>query len=143
MEALEGQVVIAVNIEKGVFYSPQTVYNCAVSYLDNFFRTDPHNPRDFSIYTEYRDRTFRSLIFELSTIIDSPRLHDLQEALAAYKKLSVLASDYSTEAMTQDKGKSLDALTNWNKLMKPLLMMPHWLSPMYQSPKADANKGRS
>lgn len=112
--ALIGSRVAIMNIEHGLsyMYSPQAIYNFAVSYMDNFFITDPKNPRDWSSYPEYRNRSFRSLISELKTFVGSGVLPELNKALAAYDKLSVFASDYSKEAMTPNKQKNLNAVKN-------------------------------
>ena len=124
--------LIGSHIEKGQIgkatwaYTPQWIYNDTVSYLDNFFRTNAQNPRDFSIFPEYRDRTFPSLILELSRVVDRSALPELREALAGYEKLATVASDCSKEAMTKDKSKVLNAVTDSMEILNREVMKPRW-----------------
>jgi len=78
-------------IEKGLFDPPADIYSGDVGYLDNSFISDPH-PQDFSIYPEYQKRTFRSLLFELSTIVAQAALPELREAVALWMRFKDLAS---------------------------------------------------
>ena len=67
---------------------PGTAYGTAESYLDNSF---PNTSWDFSIYPEYKARTFRSLVSELTSIADPSEQPDLKEAILGYDKLLDLA----------------------------------------------------
>ncbi len=61
----------------------------ALAYLDNSFGSDP---REFSVYPEYKTRTFRSLVFELTSVADPSARYDLKEAILNYDKLLDSAS---------------------------------------------------
>ena len=88
-------------IASGQAQPPGTAYGNAESYLDNSF---PNTSWDFSIYPEYKARTFRSLVSELTSIADPSEQPDLKEAILGYDKLLDLAfrangaEDETTEA---------------------------------------------
>ena len=79
-------------IRRGDGIEADDVYVLVVSYLDNFFVSQADNPRDFSVYPEYRRRTFRSLLHELSRITVNSELDDLHEAAKAYDRISELGN---------------------------------------------------
>jgi hypothetical protein len=72
------------DIARGEAQPAGTAYGKAESYLDNSF---PKTSWDFSIYPEYKARTFRSLIFELTSVVDPSEHFDPQEAIMAYDGL--------------------------------------------------------
>jgi hypothetical protein len=130
-EALAGSRDDVARIEQGASYSPQAIYSNTVGYLDNFFISDPSNPRDFSIYPEYRSRSFRSLIFELSTVVDSSELPDLREALGGYEQLAHLGSIGKTGGKNATgKNESITAEKNSVDLLMNRVRKPRWLPRM-------------
>ncbi len=131
-EALTGSRTNAGRIEQGQPYSPRDIYTDTVGYLDNFFITNPSNPRDFSIYPDYRNRGFRSLIFELSTVVDSSELPDLREALEGYEQLADLADlgDKAGGGNATGKNESLKAATRSMELLASRVMKDRWRSRM-------------
>ncbi|HEY6908484.1 MAG TPA: hypothetical protein VI356_03880 [Myxococcales bacterium] len=86
LEAIEGMHVDEKRIEAGQYFPASSIYAQAAAYLDNFFRNDPSNPRDFSTYPEFAQRTFRSLISELRSVQD-PK--GLDEVVELFKQLAV------------------------------------------------------
>jgi len=126
-EALIGSRINGARIEKGESYSPRAVYIDAIGYLDNFFINNPSNPRDFSIYPDYRSRNLRSLIFELSTIVDSSEVPDLREALGCYEQLSELTDIGENAAV---KNESLKAVALAMELLKNRVRKPRWQPKM-------------
>lgn len=89
-------------------------------------------PRDFSIYPDYRNRGFRSLVLELSTVVDSSELSDLREALDGYEQLAALADvgDKAGGGNVKDKDESLKAATRSMELLKSRVTKNRWLSKM-------------
>lgn len=90
--ALSGLRADIVRAENGATFPMASYYSNVVSYLDNYFRVDPENPRDFSVYPDLRDRGFRSLAFELSTIVDTLEIRGLRTALETYEAFADSAS---------------------------------------------------
>src|SRR5579862_4598115 len=105
--ALAGLRLDKVRIEQGERYQPEWIYSTAQSYLDNFFITDPSSRRDFSVYPDYRNRTFRSLVLELRAVADSSARQELTTVLAAYEQLLDLGSAESTPGKTAEKAECL------------------------------------
>ena len=130
--ALEGLRIDKVRIEKGEWYLPESIYSHAVSYLDNFFMMNSSNPRDFSIFPEFQKRTFRSLIFELRSVVDSFKQPELTDALAGYVQLLNLGTiGNRTVGKTTGKDESLDeAVKNAIDLLDRKLTKPRWRSLM-------------
>jgi hypothetical protein len=66
------------------------VYNDGLNYLDNrvFYRGGAAPEQiDYSVYSEYRDRKFRSLLFELKSVLDTSATPALRDANARYMEL--------------------------------------------------------
>jgi hypothetical protein len=129
--ALAGLRTDQKSIEHGKSYPANLIYRNTQSYLDNFFITDPSNRRDFSIYPEYRQRTFRSLIFELRTVVDSSMRPELTDVLAGYEQLLDLGSLEDTKGgKTTRHQESLKAVKNAVHLLDRQLTKPRWRSRM-------------
>ena len=124
-QALAGLRVDRLRIEQGASYSPRSIYINVVSYLNNSFINNAF-PQDFSVYTEYQRRNFRSLVFELSTLVDSSARPELVEALAGYEKFADLGSigkDYN-----YGKRESLKAVMDSVELLNRQFVKPRWRS---------------
>jgi len=82
-------------IRAGEALSPFDVYGDGLNYLDNrvFYRggTNPEQI-DYSVYAEYRDRKFRSLLVELKSVADKSAIPALVDADAQYMELFDLTS---------------------------------------------------
>jgi hypothetical protein len=90
-----------IDMTKGASYAPRWIYANVVQYLDNFFIHDLKNPVDFSVYPEYRNRSFRSLILELETNLNADAQRDLRGALNAYGQLKDKANNESDRPDTK------------------------------------------
>ena len=110
-------------------YFASAMYNEGVLYLDNRFKDRESNILDFSIYPENKDRRFRSLLYELTVVVDSDVLPALHEADASYTQLETLADetplqeDYSKPA---DRDKCLAAIDESCKLLERLQRHSFW-----------------
>ena len=112
-----------VGIKKGSLYAPRWIYANVGDYLDNFFVHDPSNPRDFSVYPEYRNRSFRSLILELDTVVNVDAQPDLRMALSAYGRLIDKAQMDSDKP---DISTSQDAVVDSRKLVLDGTLRTRW-----------------
>ena len=99
---LDGLVADKRRIDLGRALSPLQIYNEGLDYLDNhvFYRefgdhgdTKYVERVDWSLYSEYRDRTFRALLYELRSVADSSMQPALREADAGYRKLESLTTN--------------------------------------------------
>jgi hypothetical protein len=106
-------------IAHGDAQPPGTAYGTAESYLDNSF---PNTSWDFSIYPEYKARTFRSLVFELTSIADPSERFDPKEAIMTYDKLMDLGSRANRAEDESTQAKSVTELLGH-------LTKHRWLSP--------------
>jgi hypothetical protein len=82
-------------IRAGEALSTFDVYNEGLNYLDNrvFYRGGASPEQiDYSVYAEYRDRKFRSLLFELKTAVDTSAIPELAHANARYMEVFELTS---------------------------------------------------
>jgi hypothetical protein len=91
-EARYGLCLDLVNLDKGTTYTPASIYGYTLRYFNNSFAGDPQNPQDYSIYPEYKTRTLRSLVFELSTLVDEPQVPMMKQLLIDYEKFADLGS---------------------------------------------------
>lgn len=121
-QALAGVRIDKVRLEHGEAYLPHSYYMTVDQYLNNTFLLDPHNRKDFSLYPEFRTRGFRSLIFELKTIVTPVEQPDLERALAVYETVADLGS--VKEIMSGDAD-CLRALRNAARLLEDL-QGPRW-----------------
>ncbi|HEV2175784.1 MAG TPA: hypothetical protein VGW33_01050 [Terriglobia bacterium] len=119
------------DIGQGRLYAPAAVYGDVASYLDNSFLNDPKDPQDFSIYPEYQKRSFRSLVFELSTIVDPSSLPELREAVVGYIRFKDLASVQNAmpPEAAEARRESAEAVDDSMKFLDGL-MKDRWRSGM-------------
>jgi len=115
-------------IENGSVIPALTVYMYGVTYLDNrvTYNTETY---DFSVYPEYKQRKFRSLIFELSEVVDPSALPALRDAESNYRQLVNLAGQETlgnSDSQPFDKSASLDAIKKSNDILKQLQKFPRW-----------------
>jgi hypothetical protein len=117
-EALDALDLDEAGISKGETYVPKDVYTNVVYFLNNRHLADPTSLQDFSIYPDYRSRTFRSLIVELMTTQQRIEQAQLRTALAGFKQLVDLASARESERAVEPSSdsevrrRSLDAVVN-------------------------------
>lgn len=127
-ESLDAMRLDLKRIESGQAYYAGSIYNEALSYLDNRVTYGP-KLLDFSIYPDYKMRGFRSLIFELTFVVEQSTLPMLREAEAAYKRLEDLAdqaplgADYSKPP---EKNVSLGAVKKTKEILDLLQANSFW-----------------
>jgi hypothetical protein len=119
-------------IESGKTFYPGAVYCNTLSYLNNRV-TDDNKPLDFSTYPDYQSRSFRSLIFELGTVVAQSELPKLRKANLTYEKLvdladqACIADDYS---QPPDMGKTLSAVNDSATILEHLQSYTPWKSQL-------------
>jgi len=103
------------------------IYVTAYNYLENFFLSieGPYKGRDFSVFPEYRERTFRALILELRTAVDADDGPDLREALDAYEELSELGDVAPEDSAPQA---CREAIAKARDLLEKMALRPRWSS---------------
>lgn len=119
VQALAGLRLDDAGIRNGETFYPKDIYNNVVLYLNNSF------DRDFSIYPEYRQRNFRSLMIELVATTSPPERLRLKESLRAFEQLVDLASvrgEPVQESPTQERERSLEAVRNATDIVKARLL---------------------
>jgi hypothetical protein len=127
----EGLVALRLDIkriESGKVFFPSAVYTEAISYLDNRV-TDGRKLLDFSTYPEYRLRSFRSLIFELSAVVEQSELPGLRQAEVTYGKLVALADHAAlgeNYSEPPDMSKSSSAVKESILILEQLQKNPFW-----------------
>lgn len=104
--------------------TPRGIYQVAYNYLENYFIKGPDN-RDFSVFPEYRERTFRALILELMTMVNPPEVPDLKKALDAYEELSENGDLGSLDPAPQA---CLDAYAKVQELLQKRIVRKRWRS---------------
>jgi hypothetical protein len=95
------------------------VYNCR----ENYYIHQPSNPRDFSLYPEYRERTFRALLLELRAVIPEAQIADLKAVLDAYEEISDIADTGSADPSSQA---SSAAVTTVRTLIQTQMVRSRW-----------------
>jgi hypothetical protein len=98
-------------IAKGEPRTPSSIYNFTVAYLDNSVTTTSGKPLDFSVFPEYKNRTLRSLLFELSSIIDPSQVTVVKDLFVDYETSADLSAIPQNERIDQEESrKSLEGL---------------------------------
>lgn len=107
-QALGGLRTDEANVENGQYYDPRDIYASITYYLNNkFTSTDNTVYPEFSIFPEYKDRDFRSLITELYDMVDTSEKLELRDALIAYEQI---ADKGSIESNSQHESASKEQL---------------------------------
>jgi hypothetical protein len=127
-------------IKNGEALFTSVLYVEAIYYLDNRVTDNNGKLIDWSIYPEYQRRGFRSLVFELSTIVEPSALPSLREADADYEQLLALeeqtsgGEDYS-KPPTPDKAILLAANRKASEILERLQTIPFWRTQVrFQAP---------
>jgi hypothetical protein len=128
-QALAGLHVDEQRIKQHPSFPPTAIYGNVVLYLDNSFINNPSNPRDFSIYPDYRKRSFRSLILELNSLVDPSVRPELKEVLAGYEEFADLASiETKTGADTDQQAEFVAVVAKSHDLLNSRLLKARWRS---------------
>jgi hypothetical protein len=117
-------------IEHGKTFYPGAVYCEALLYLNNRVTAD-NKALDFSTYPDYRWRSFRSLIFELSAVVARSDIPALRTANSTYEKLVDLADDtcmVENYSQPPDMGKTLNAAKESATILESLRTYRPWKS---------------
>jgi hypothetical protein len=122
--ALEGLSIAEIAVD-GRFSSPQYIYRAVYNSLENYFIHDPQNARDFSVFPEYRERTFRALLLELRTAIDTADIPDLKDALDAYEEVS---DNADTGSLDESLQACSEAVTKMRNLLQNRMVRRRWRS---------------
>jgi hypothetical protein len=120
--ALDGNRINEARLESSPT-TPQGIYQVAYNYLENFFIQGPENNRDFSVFPEFRERTFRALILELMTLVEAEEVPDLKEALEAYEELSEGGDIGSLDSSPQA---CKEAFARTRELLQGRIVRPRW-----------------
>jgi hypothetical protein len=115
-------------IKNGQAFFASGVYSEALSFLDNN-ATYETKALDFSIYPEYRWRSGRSLIFELSAVSNRSALPALRGAKASYTHLIEMADEAAlgeNPSQPPDMNASLDAVKKSIEILEQLQANSFW-----------------
>lgn len=96
------KLLIGQNCPPATNADPTDAYGTAADYLDNYFYISEKNPIDLSTYPEYQKRNFRSLIFELKSLV-KPADSQLDAALEVYMSFRDKATVPKTASKVQCK----------------------------------------
>ena len=110
-------------------YFASAMYTEAGLYLDNRFKDKDNNVVDFSIYPEKKHTRFRSLLYELTDVVEPSTLAALREAEAAYTKLETLADETPLQEdfnKPADRDKCMAAIADSCKLLEHLQRHSFW-----------------
>jgi hypothetical protein len=102
--------------------TPRGIYQVAYNYLENYF-IKLSEERDFSVFPEYRERTFRALILELMTVVDTHEVPHLKRALDAYEELSEGGDIGSEDSSPQA---CLEAFAKVKELLQKEIILKRW-----------------
>ena len=118
-------------LEKGTDYWVTYIYNEAINYLDNRVTYELENKTltpDFSIYPEYKQRSFRSLTFELGALADESMFPTLREGRAIYKRLVELADEVNQTTLDKDAARA--AFKTSIEMLERLQANSFWQQPL-------------
>jgi hypothetical protein len=98
---------------------PTDTYGTAANYLDNYFYVSGTNPIDLSTYPEFQKRNFRSLIFELKSLV-KPAGPQMGAALEVYVSFRDKATVPKTASKVQCKSEFNQAVDDSMKILDGL-----------------------
>jgi len=128
-EALAGLRIDEQRVKQHPSFSANAIYGNVVLYLDNSFINATAFRRDFSIYTDYRNRSVRSLILELRSLVDPSLRPELKDALAAYEEFADLSSlEKKTGKDSDQQAEYLAVLAKSHELLNGGLLKGRWRS---------------
>jgi hypothetical protein len=120
--AIAGARVDESRVESGST-NPKNIYINYYDYLENYFIQNDTKGRDFSAFPEFRERSFRSLILELRTLVDANTGADLKIALDAFEELAEWG-DLGSEDSSREA--CLEALVKVRELLEKRAVRPRW-----------------
>jgi hypothetical protein len=130
-QALAGLRIDEQRIKQQPSFPPMAIYGNVVFYLDNSFINVRTNPRDFSIYPDYRGRSFRSLVLELRSLVDPPQRLQLNDAMAGYEEFADLSSiEKKTATDSDQQAEYLAVVAKSHEILNGRLLKERWRSYM-------------
>ena len=120
----EGLMALRLDKERSIVYKPSSIYTEAKNYLDNKV-----TGYSVSIYPEYPNRSFRSLLFELHEVVETSQLPELKQATLMYKRLEDLCDRNYVKidsSKLSDKIKELNAINQSIGILDSLQMHTFW-----------------
>ncbi len=131
-QALQGLRISELNIRNGTTHTtPDGIYTYVVQYLDNFFIHNQQNPGDFSVYPEFRERSFRSLLVEMRNTLGETQHLEFDGVASAFENLADLGSTHAQEnpsGATSDSSQknTLEAVTKASNILKERILIERW-----------------
>jgi hypothetical protein len=117
-------------IRSGEVWSPFDVYADGLNYLDNrvFYRGGGAPEQiDYSVYAEYHDRKFRSLLFELRSVVGKSATPELGDANDRYMELFDLTSVAQVAAEQPNaKSATIEVAENTLQILQKLKANELW-----------------
>ncbi len=124
--ALKGLTFDRVRAEQGEPFSRADSYSNAQSYLDNSWITTSGH-QDFSVFPEFKSRTFRSLVIELTSSVDPPLKKPLADVFKDYEQIVDLSTPTERRPKALDKQQTLAVLASLESLLHRIAQ-PRWQS---------------
>jgi hypothetical protein len=126
-QALAGARADSLDASRGDWHYGVHYYTNITGYLNNRFREDSGR-YDFSVHQEFRGRTFRSLVVELSDLIDPTGHGELRRALRGYDRLvdDGTAVWSGTADGVIDSTEAVRAMRDARSVLEGEVLQPRW-----------------
>ena len=85
---------------------------------------------DYSVFSEYRSRSFSSLLIELSTLVEPSEVADLKDTLSAYHQVALLSSD-TTGDRPNTKEQAIVTTNEAISIIRKHFQKPRWTIALY------------
>jgi hypothetical protein len=129
-QTINGLEVWKRNVARGGFTgTTQGTYNQMASYLNN---TAGPNV-DYSVFPEYRSRTFSSLLMELGPLLEAGDRGDVANALGAYEQIAVRSSD-AAGGQPNTREQAIKATDDALAFIHTHFQKPRWSVGLYPQP---------
>lgn len=126
-QTINGLEVWKRNVDQGGFTgTTQGTYNQIASYLNN--TVGPYV--DYSVFPEYRSRTFSSLLLELSSLLEAGDRAEVAKALGAYEQIARRSSDVAG-ALPNTRETAIKATDDALAYIQTHFQKPRWMVGLY------------
>ncbi len=126
-QALAGLKITAHEVSS-MDYGAREIYENVFNVLDNsYLASKPENSRDLSVIPEFRTRTFRSLVWELRSVVEQSEASELDAVLSVYEELADLAS-------VDSPGAPNVAIEKSQGLLKRCVEVSRWKRQAHRTP---------
>lgn len=120
-QALATLKVNRTRVAQGESYKPVQLYLQVAYFLDNeYYKLKEH---DFSVFPEYRERNFISLLSELSSVVSSSERDELREVLKVSNEIADKTAILPKGEAAIDPIRSVDEVI---ELVEQRLQKPRW-----------------